>query len=99
MNDVAETTEVNPVLHVLRATAAYTGNEFFDRLTLAMGHAAGARWSFVAELLINMNSVRLVSVAEDETHLDMWEYEIADTPAAETIASGRAVYGKGLRSQ
>jgi len=99
MNNLAESTETNPILHVLRSTAAYTGNEFFDRLTLALGHAAGTRWAYVAELLIDTSRVRLVSLSEDETHLDLAQYDIVDTPAAEVIATGRAAYAKGVRSQ
>jgi PAS domain S-box-containing protein len=99
MTYVAETTETNPLLHVLRATSPYTGDAFFDRLTLALSHAAGVRWSFVAELLLDTDRVRLVSLSEDETHLDMWEYDLAGTPGMETIATGQTVYPRGLMSK
>ena len=80
------------LLQVLEATAPYTGDDFFHHLTLAIAHACGTRWGFVAELLIDTSRVRLVSCSQDGDHLSVSEYDVAGTPCAETVAGGRSAY-------
>jgi PAS domain S-box-containing protein len=92
MNTDVKTTDRGHVLQVLEATAPYTGDDFFHHLTLAIAHACGTRWGFVAELLIDTERVRLVSCSQDGDHLALSEYDVAGTPCAETVAGGRSAY-------
>lgn len=92
MNTDVESTSRGQILQVLEATAPYTGDDFFQHLTLALSHACGTRWAFVSELLIDTSRVRLVSCSQDDEEMGVWECDVAGTPCAQTVVAGRTAY-------
>jgi len=96
MNESVTTADRGQLLQVLQATAPYTGDEFFHYLTLALSHAAGTRWAFVVELLIDTDKVRIISCCQDDEELGVWEQDLATTPGVETMTQGRCAYEDNL---
>src|SRR5262245_18457346 len=96
MNENATTIDRGQLLQVMQATAPCTGDDFFHHFTVALSRAAGTRWAFVVELLIDTQKVRIVSCSQDEEDLGVWAQTIAATLGVETIAQGRSAYEDNL---
>jgi PAS domain S-box-containing protein len=96
MEKNAETIERGQLLQVLQATAPYTGDEFFHHLTRAITRATATRWGFVVELLLDADHVHIVSACDGDEDLGVWDHQISEAPASETLALGHSAYEDDL---
>jgi PAS domain S-box-containing protein len=80
------------LLSLLRATSAYTGDQFLTALTLNLANLRRLKSTFVCELLLTGDMAREVAGTVNGELAEPLEFSVASTPGAEVVNSGSAVF-------
>jgi diguanylate cyclase (GGDEF)-like protein/PAS domain S-box-containing protein len=75
------------IQHIVKATAAAVGEEFFKSVVRELAAALGTRYACVCEL-VTPQRVRTVAICANGAISDDIEYDLAGTPCANVIANG-----------
>jgi PAS domain S-box-containing protein len=86
--DTGQLTADHELLKLIEATAPYTGEDFFEHITLALASQFGVELAFVSELLVQADRARVVAACLHGRPYDKVEYNLAGTPCLETVAKG-----------
>ncbi len=85
---------------LVEGTAAVTGGDFFKSLAKALAAAFGARYAFVTECAeADTSRARTLAFLKDDTFVDAFEYDLADTPCEAVIGGDVAYYPEGVEER
>jgi PAS domain S-box-containing protein len=87
------------LLAVLNDSAPYTGDEFFDAVCNSVVEVTGLATCFISELLLDVDRARVVAGVLYRQRLDNFEYGLAGTPCAETVAKGRSFFQRSVAAR